>query len=196
MFLLKVNDGLELRLLTEAHSSLLFRLINRNRAMLRQWLPWVDGTRSLDDTRRFIRFGLRQHAKRNGLHAGVWVEQQLAGIISFNYLDQGKRQTEIGYWLGQDFQGRGLMSAACRAMIHYAFTRLGLERIEIRCAAANSRSRAIPERLGFEQEGIIPQLEWQTETYVDTVVYSMTAAAWAAREGDLNDRENRRHRQL
>lgn len=193
MFHLRVSDRLELRLLTEAHSSDLFALISQNREALRRWLPWVDGTRSLDDTRRFIRFGLRQHAKRNGMHAGIWSEFRLGGVISYNYVDHGKQLTEIGYWLGETFQGQGLMTAACRAMTHYAFTRLGLKTVEIRCAVANIRSRRVPERLGFPIQGTTAQLDWQSEQYIETVIYSVDAVDWLAQEGDSHE-GNSQHR--
>ena len=112
-----------------------------------------------------------------------WYERQLVGVISYNYVDQGRQQTEIGYWLDQDFQGHGLMTAACRVMVDYGFSYLHLARIEIRCAVANAKSRAIPERLGFDIEGLAPQLDWLSDHYIDTVVYSMSATNWAAKEG-------------
>ena len=178
MFQLTLQPDLELHLLTEAHVLPLFRLIEANRTFLRRWLPWVDGTRTLEDARRYVRFGLRQHAKRNGMHAGIWYQRRLAGVVSYNYVDLGKRQTELGYWLGQTYQGQGLMTAACRAMTTYAFDQLKLDRVEIRCAVANEKSRAVAERLAYEVIGIAPQLDWSTDHYVDTVIYSMSAAAW------------------
>ena len=182
MFQITINPELELHLLTEAHVSALFQVIETNRDHLRHWLPWVDGVQSLNDARRYVRFGLRQHARRNGMHAGIWYRRRLAGVISYNYMDLGKRQTELGYWLGQDFQGKGLMTAACDAMTTYAFDRLDLRRVEIRSRADNVKSRAIPERLGYETYGITPQLDWNTDHYVDTVVYSVSAEAWQAKE--------------
>ncbi len=194
MFYVAIRADLELHLLTEGHVQALFRLIEANRSELRQWMPWVDGTRTLEDTRRYVRFGLRQHARGSGMNAGVWYQNRLAGVISYNYIDQGKQQTEIGYWLGAAYQGHGLMTAACQAMTADAFSRLRLQRVEIRCAAHNLKSRAIPERLGFELEGIAPQLDWSSDHYIETVVYSMTAVHW--QEGYPNARENRRRGQL
>jgi ribosomal-protein-serine acetyltransferase len=187
MFQLQVSDRLVLRLLTEAHSTALFALISQNRPALREWLPWVDGTQNLDDTRRFIRYGLRQHARRNGMHAGLWYDFRLGGVISYNQIDYGKQMTEIGYWLGTEFQGQGLMTASCRAMTHYAFTQLGLETVEIRCAAQNQRSRRVPERLGYVILGTGAQLDWQSEQYIETVIYAMSAADWLAQEGDAHE---------
>jgi ribosomal-protein-serine acetyltransferase len=185
MFQIALAPDLELHLLTEAHCTPLFHLIQINREYLRRWLPWVDGTRTMDDTRRYVRFGLRQHAKHNGMHAGIWYQRRLAGIVSYNYVDLGKRQTELGYWLGQAYQGKGLMTTACRAMTTHAFEHLKLQRVEIRCAAHNEKSRAVPERLGYETVGIAPQLDWASDRYIDTIVYSMSAVEWQERKAIL-----------
>ena len=70
------------------------------------------------------------------------------------------------------------MTEACRAMLNYGFDVLGLNKIEIRCATGNTRSCAIPRRLGFTQEGIIRQAEWLYDHYVDLVLYWMLASEW------------------
>jgi ribosomal-protein-serine acetyltransferase len=50
--------------------------------------------------------------------------------------------------------------------------------VEVRAAPGNRRSRAIPERLGFRQEGILRDAEWLYDHYVDLVVYAMLADDW------------------
>ena len=70
------------------------------------------------------------------------------------------------------------MTRACRALVTHAFRELGLHRVEIRAAPGNRRSRAIPERLGFRQEGILRDAEWPYDHYVDLVVYAMLADEW------------------
>jgi ribosomal-protein-serine acetyltransferase len=194
MFHLDIQPDLELRLLTEAHSQILHDLIGRNRVYLRAWLSWADSTRTLEDTRRMIRFGLRQHARGSGMNAGVWYLNRLVGVVSYNYIDRVRGITEIGYWLDEAHQGYGIMTAACRAMTTYAFDRLGLQRVEIRCAVHNLRSRAIPDRLRFVEEGIAPQLDWTADHYVESIVYSMSAADWQAQEGKALDGSKNRRR--
>jgi ribosomal-protein-serine acetyltransferase len=87
----------------------------------------------------------------------------------------------IGYWLAAPWQGKGIMTTACAALIDHAFKELKLHRVEIRCATGNARSRAIPERLGFVKEGVIRQGEWVNDRFLDLAVYGMLATDWAAR---------------
>ncbi len=50
--------------------------------------------------------------------------------------------------------------------------------VEVRCAEGNSKSRAIPERLGFIKEGIIRDVEWLYDHYVEDVVYGILSREW------------------
>jgi ribosomal-protein-serine acetyltransferase len=178
MFALPLGDDAELRLLEPHHAEELFELVDQNRFHLRQWLGWVDSNQSVTDSRNFIRGALQQFANNNGFQAGIWFRRSLAGTIGFNYIDWHNSRTEFGYWLGAPFQGHGLVTRACRALIDYTFDELRLNRVEILCAAENTRSRAIPERLGFTQEGIFRQAEWLYDHFVDLVAYSMLAEDW------------------
>jgi len=175
MFTRRLNDDSELRLLEERHAGELFDLTDRNRDHLRRWLPWLDATLTVDDTRHFIKDALQQFAANEGFQAGIWHKGRLAGVIGFHRIDWFNRQVEIGYWLGEEFQGKGLMTMACRALINHAFHDLKLNRVTIRCATGNTRSCAIPERLGFTREGIVIQGEWLYDHYVDLVVYRLLA---------------------
>ena len=180
MFSLRIDDDLELRLLEERHAEALSALSDQNRAYLRLWMPWVDQSRTVEDRRNFIKRSLEQFANNDGFAAGIWFRGRLAGVIGIHRIDRLNRTTSIGYWLGSSFQGRGIMTRACRALVDCAFNELGLNRVEIRCATENRKSRAISERLGFTQEGVIRQAEWLYDHFVDHVVYGMLAGEWRA----------------
>lgn len=180
MFTWRVDDEVELRLLQREDAEAVFHLIDADRERLRRWLPWVDEDRTPDDTRAFIEKALRQFAEGHGFHAGIWYRGELAGVIGLHFIDRNNRRTELGYWLAGRFEGRGIMTRACRAVVDYAFGRLGLHRVEIRCAADNHRSRAIPERLGFTQEGVLRESGYLDGRFVDMVVYGVLASEWRA----------------
>ncbi|HEV2665016.1 MAG TPA: GNAT family N-acetyltransferase, partial [Blastocatellia bacterium] len=97
MFSLKVEDGLELRLLEERHAEAVFAVVDRNRAYLRQWLPWLDVSVSPDDTRSFINRSLNKFACGEELTAGIWDHGQIVGVIGYNFIDRSNRIAHIGY---------------------------------------------------------------------------------------------------
>jgi ribosomal-protein-serine acetyltransferase len=179
MFSIKIRDDLELGLLEQRHAEELFALVEQNREYLREWLPWVDNSRSLADSQEFIKGSLEQFASNGSFGTGILYQGKLAGAIGFHYIDWSNRSTSIGYWLAASFQGKGLMTKACRILVDYAFNELGLNRLEIRCATENTKSRAIPQRLGFKQEGTIRQAELLYDHYVDLVVYGILASEWS-----------------
>ena len=178
MFEAVVEEGMVLRLLEPRHAEALFGLVNRNREHLGVWLNFVERTKTVKDIEAYIHNGLEQFAKSNGFQLGIWLDGELAGVIGLHYISPQFRSTEIGYWLGAEFEGRGVMSKACRKLCDYLFTELNLNRLEIRCAETNTKSRAIPERLGFTLEGKLRQLGYTREGLVDYLVYGLLKDEW------------------
>ena len=80
------------------------------------------------------------------------VRDAFAGLIGFKSADSTTLTIEIGYWLRSEYQGRGLMTAAAEALCRMAFGQMGMENVEIKCAAGNLRSNRIPLRLGFRSK--------------------------------------------
>jgi ribosomal-protein-serine acetyltransferase len=182
MFACRIADGQFLRLIEECHAEALFALVQANEARLRVWVPWLENVATLESTRQFIKRRLQRLADNNGWTAGIWYQDALAGEIGFDYIDWRNRFTEIGYWVGEAFEGKGLVSRACRALVDHAFRELGLNRVQIRCAVENRRSRAIPEKLGFQLEGTLRSIERLSDRFVDLVVYGLLAEEWKARQ--------------
>ncbi|SMP51281.1 GNAT family N-acetyltransferase [Anoxynatronum buryatiense] len=174
---------LELRLLELSQADALFRLTEENRGYLRQWLPWLDAIQRVEDTGRFIESTQEQHMSNSGFQAGIWSEERLVGIIGHHGINWPNRSTSLGYWLGEAHSGSGIMTAACRAVVAHAFEEWHLNRVEIRCATGNHKSRAIPQRLGFVAEGVLREAEWLYDHYVDHVVYAMLASEWKSEKG-------------
>lgn len=178
MFSLKVDNEIELGLLELRHAQLLVELNSENRTYLREWLPIIGNLTTLEEFQTFIKAGLKRFAENDGWQSGIWYRGELAGCINYRFFNWTVKQTELSYWLGQSFTGKGIMTRAARKLTEYAFDELGMNRVEIRCATGNMASRAVPERLGFTQEGILRQNFWKYDHWLDSVVYSMLAAEW------------------
>ncbi len=179
--ILKAGRGLELRPLNLRDARPLFLLVEANRDRLRRWLPWPDRTHTTEDIRSFIKRVRAQARVGTGLSFGLWWRDRLVGVASFNWIDTANRGAAIGYWLAQEAEGHGLMTAAVSALLRHGFRTLKLNRIEIRAGVRNRRSRAIPERLGFRREGTLHQAERLADRFVDHAVYGLLAEAWAGR---------------
>lgn len=178
VFRLKVDDEIEIRMLEEIDAETIFALVDRNREHLRQWLIWVDRSNSPEVTRQFIKESKQQYENKEAMSAGIWFHGQLAGAIGVVRYDWYNRKMEIGYWISSDQQGKGIITRSVSALITDAFDNLGLNRVEIQCATGNVRSRAIPERLDFKQDGIMREASVLSGGFVDKVIYSMLASEW------------------
>lgn len=180
MFRAAIRPDLELRILEERHAPAVFALVNQDRAYLRQWLPWVDSTLSADDTLAFIRSSLEQFAGGDATTAGIWLNRDFAGVIGTHKINKLLRKAEIGYWLGESFQGKGIVTDSCRALIAHLFHELDLHRVEIHCAVSNSKSAAVPRRLGFELEGTLREASFAAGRFHDLHVFGMLKKDWRA----------------
>ena len=82
-------------------------------------------------------------------------DQRLLGAVTLDNIRRGPAQAgTIGYWIGQPYARNGYMREAVVALIHYAFTRLDLSRIESACLPENTPSRGLLEKCGYKYEGV------------------------------------------
>ena len=177
MFELQLSGDCRLRLLEEPDADDLYALIDTEREYLSEWMPWP-AAQTFEGTLQFIRLARRQFADNNGFQAAVVREGVIAGVAGYHAVDWANRVTSIGYWLGAEHQGNGIMTGAVRALTEHAFSAWRLNRVEIRAAPGNARSRAIPDRLGFTEEGTLREAERVGDRHLDNVVYSMLASEW------------------
>ncbi len=180
MFMLgtDIDHELRLELLTPHHAGSLSTLIEKSRVSLREWLPWVDSSRSIKDSLNYIHFELDKLSKNRGFQMGIWFRGQLAGVIGFHEVDWTNRKVSLGYWLGDGYRGKGLMRRSCRKLVDFAFTVWDLQRVEILCAVGNTKSQAIPKSIGFTQEGVKRHCEWLNDHFVDHIVFSLLKTEW------------------
>jgi ribosomal-protein-serine acetyltransferase len=181
LFPIQIDRDVRLNLLEPRHALELFKLVDSNRTHLREWLPFVDDYRSVAAATHFITRNREENGGRTALAMGVWAGEMLAGVVTYDYIDWSNRAALIGFWLGKAFQGRGIMTRTCNALIDLAFNEMGLNRVEISCALENRRCRLVPERLRLSQEGVSRQREWLYDHFVDIVTYSMLASDWKNR---------------
>ena len=177
---LHVSGNITLHLIDHHHAASLFNLVEKNRSYLQEWLPWVDKMQHADDIKAYISMCMQEHEA--GISKGYVIEVNgtMAGRIGLHHIDANNKSAAIGYWLDEAHTGSGIITRCCKTLLQQAFQEMQLNRIEIKCATGNYKSIAIPERLGFINEGILHQAAWVNKRFVDYIFYSLLQKEWAA----------------
>ncbi len=176
---LKIDANLSIHLARPELAPLVFSAVDSQRDYLREWLPWVDSTKELEDTKSFIRESMRHNTNGTRLTTFIVQRGQVIGSVGVVSFSKDNKSCEVGYWLSEDCQGEGIMTKACRVFIHHLFKTKALNRIEIKVAIKNHKSQGIPKRLGFSKEGILREGLLLYGTYIDLVLFSLLQREWA-----------------
>ena len=174
---LLVGDGLELRVPEQGDAEELFLKIDDNRQYLREWLPWLDDVTSVEDESAAIGNGAYTE---NGCMYMILLGGSVVGTVGLNSIDWLNKRFTLGYWLSEDAMGGGIVTKCCVRLIDHCFDDLGLHKATILVAVENSRSRAVPERLGMVLEGVVKDREWLYDYFVDAAIYGTTSPEWGA----------------
>ncbi|MDR0967655.1 MAG: GNAT family N-acetyltransferase [Rickettsiales bacterium] len=157
----KLSDGnIELRRIpaTFANAEMIFDVIERNRAKLEKWLPWVDGMQNAGDEFVYL-YGLEKNKKP---HYWIFVDGKFCGSVGLVKVRERMprfNEGEIGYWIDSNFYGRGIMTRAVKILENELFgnDEYEIHRIIIRNETENVKSAAVAQRLGYNLDGIMRQ---------------------------------------
>ncbi|MEA2874874.1 MAG: [ribosomal protein S5]-alanine N-acetyltransferase [Hyphomicrobiales bacterium] len=151
------GDGVYLRAPQMSDYSEWTTLREASRAFLTPWEPTWPGD---DLTRSAFRRRLRRYAEdqRSDTSYAFFLfrksDEALAGGLTLANIRRGVAQAgSLGYWVGEPFARRGLMTGAVRALVPFSFGSLRLHRIEAACIPSNAASIRLLEKTGFVREG-------------------------------------------
>lgn len=172
MFIDKVNDKIALKLPAVTDADALLELIDTNRKKLGEWLPWAKSMLAPSDEQKFLQYGIEKMANGDFWFAIILVDNEPAGMIDLHEFSHDNQRAQIGYWLADRFQGLGIMTLSLNRSEQIAFNELGLNRLELLADINNQKSRAVAERRGFHQEGILKEYALYNGKFHDMVLYS------------------------
>ncbi|MGN0001865.1 MAG: GNAT family N-acetyltransferase [Sphingobacterium composti] len=171
---ININQDIELHQIQSKDAQDIFHTIDTQREYLGQWLPFVAYTKELKNTQDYVDSLVNASSEAFEYVFAIRYQNNFAGMIGFVNSNHPHKKTEIGYWLSELYQHRGIMTAAVRALCKFAFEDLHLNRIQIKCAIGNTASSNIPKRLGFVFEGIERQGEkFPDGSFKDLEIYSL-----------------------
>ncbi|MBT5320175.1 MAG: GNAT family N-acetyltransferase, partial [Chloroflexi bacterium] len=172
---IRVDSEITLRSPGIPDADLLFELIDSNRDHLGRWLPGLVAVKSVEEERSWLEKQIDNPDGERPLL--IIVDDVVVGVIGAK-VQSLNDAAEVGYWLVEGQQGRGLTTRSCAAIVDDLLRSQGMNRVVIRAAVDNTRSRAVPERLGFVHEGVEREAVKLPEGFVDMAVYSMLASEW------------------
>jgi ribosomal-protein-serine acetyltransferase len=175
---IEINKDISLRTLADADAHALFETIDASRPKLRNWLPWVDGTTTREHSLQFIRNAEQEINQQEGLVVGIFHHGKIIGTIGMHEWNHQVNLAQVGYWLNPDYERKGIATMAVSAFVNYLFTRVGLNKLEIRFVADNSRSAKLADRLGFKVEGVIRESCVMNGLVKDMVVTGLLKKEW------------------
>lgn len=173
-----IKKNLELRLPETEFAQTLFQMVENQREYLGKWLPWVEKTTCEKDSLDFLKSSISFNNGGQKLTTFIFHDKKLVGSVAFVKIDKVNRASEIGYWLSENMQGKGIMTQSCERLIKYGFEKMNLHRIEINVAPENSKSLAIPRKLGFHHEGTIRESLFLNQRFYDGEKFSLLKREW------------------
>lgn len=174
----EIDNDIILRAFKHDDAERIVAAVTKNYDHLHTFLHWVVPGYDFRSAVDFINQSLRDSEEKKSLGFGIFNGDVLIGSMGFVNFNWPSKRAEIGYWIAKEHEGKGIITKSCKLLLNYAFDDLNLNRVEIRCASENVRSRAVPERLGFTQEGILRQSEWRHDRLYDMVIYGILADEW------------------
>lgn len=165
----------------------IFTKVDLSRNTLRDWLPWVDGTKTAEDefSGWLINWSKKHWEAGNGFAYVIRNKENnaLLGAIDLMEYNDTHKSAIIGYWLSDDAVGHGYMTEAVRSLESVAF-KLGLNRVVITNDTKNIRSINVPKRCGYHLDGVLRKEQWSErwKSFRDSNVWSKLKSEWEAEQ--------------
>lgn len=170
---IEVDKEIKLTQLEPTDAKDIFETIDSQRDYLGKWLPFVALTREISDSEQFVNSVVNAPEDRFEYLFAIRKWDRFVGLIGFKDTDKTNKKTEIGYWLSEKYQKKGIVTKSVDRLCEFAFHELDINRIQIKCAVGNRSSSNIPKKLGFTLEGIERQGELLTGGFfTDLEIYS------------------------
>lgn len=84
------------------------------------------------------------------------------------------KNAELGYFISEDYWGRGIMTQAIKQMVDYGFSTFGVTRIFARPFGTNKASQRVLEKAGFELEARFKNAIYKYDEFMDELIYGIT----------------------
>lgn len=173
-----IDNNILLRTYQADDAQELFNAVGNSRKHLHPWLDWVDKTTKVEHSMQFIKQSLHQLHTQEALALGIFYNDRIIGGIGMHHWEQQTKRAQIGYWISQEYEGRGIINKCLQRFVDFLFEKIGLNKIEIHFVPANKRSARVAERIGARIEGLIRQSVIRNGALEDIVIAGLLKTEW------------------
>ncbi|RYD72202.1 MAG: N-acetyltransferase [Sphingobacteriales bacterium] len=126
---------------------------------------------TMDDAVAFIAGKIDQQPVIN---FPIIIEEEVAGVIGLDFRQDVYRKTPLlGYWLSEQYRGRGIMTAVIKLVSQYTFDQLDVICIQACVLSKNPASMWVLEKAGYEKQGILKQSVIKNNEVWDEHIYAV-----------------------
>ena len=150
------DETFEIRVATELEAILHLAAVQASVKEIGAWESWCTGKYSLEDSQKYLADSEQKRHRGAEFNFCVFERSSgdLIGSVGINRITPEYKFANLGYWIRTGYTGQGLATLAARTAARFAFTELGLTRLEIVVMEGNDHSRRVAEKTGAVSEGM------------------------------------------
>jgi len=150
-----------------------YKLIDKNRDYLDKYISFADNKDTPNQVKLFLREIANFNIGGQKFNLLIQCDGQIIGLIGFHKIDRVHARAEIGYWLGEDYQGRKIMQNVIPKFLHYGFEALAINKVELLTLTSHKRNIRLVEKIGFKKEGVLKEQYFMHGAFQDAIAYGM-----------------------
>jgi len=168
-------QNFSIRLLMEQDIESYYKLVQRNRPRLEAFFTGTTSkTKTYEDTQAFLSDMILRTQKKTYFPYIIKDDNNntIAGFLDLKNIDWNIPKSELGCYIDEDYEGKGISSEAVKVFCEYCFAEFKFKKIFLRTHQSNLAARHIAEKCGFEVEGILRR-EYKTTSgeIIDLIYY-------------------------
>lgn len=168
-----VRKNVKLKLVTTADATSLYDQIEKTRSQLVKYMPWGESTKSVEDEEDFLEYCQVRMADKKLWIASIWIDDKAVGMIDLHNIDLDNNHAEVGYWIGGEYQGNGIMTDCLTELLRIGFEELQLHKIKLMAEVVNLASNKVAKNVGFKLEGVLKDEIFSDGKFHDANIYGI-----------------------
>lgn len=146
------------RFLMTSDANTFLKLISSNRERFKKYFPiTVSTTNDIKEVKNYIKQLSHNMKKKEMYPLGLFLDEEIQGLVIIKNIDWNARKCELGYYIDEEQEGKGITTILVNNTITYCFEKLEMNKIFLRIAPDNTPSIKVAEKAGFSKEGLLRQ---------------------------------------